>query len=118
MAMAPTATVFHALGDDTRRRLLELLVEREYTAGELAGRFAISRPSVSRHLRVLRDAELVTWRGEAQRRVYSVEPHALDAAGAWLDRMRADWSRHLDALDQHLAATKTDAGPPTERTSS
>lgn len=111
--------MFQALADDTRRRLLELLVEREYTAGELAGRFAIARPSVSRHLRVLREADLITWRSQAQRRVYTVEPHALDAAGAWLDRMRADWSRHLDALEQHLAATETGGGPPpTERTNS
>ena len=80
--------VFAALADPTRRRLLELLAAGERSAGELAREFDISRPGVSRHLRVLREAGLVRARGEGQRRLYSVDPGPLDEVDAWLARWR------------------------------
>jgi len=94
--------VFHALADPTRRRIVELVLTQERTAGELASEFDIARPSVSRHLRVLRDAGLVTCRGEAQRRLYRFAPEALVEAGAWLDRARSRWGTRLDAFERHL----------------
>lgn len=98
----PDDLVFHALADGTRRRIVELVAVREHTAGELAAEFAIARPSVSRHLRVLREAGLLTWRGEAQRRVYRLEPGALAEAGQWIDRARSGWATRLDAFEHHL----------------
>jgi DNA-binding transcriptional ArsR family regulator len=102
--MAPTQTdrVFAALADPTRRRIIELVATGERTAGELAAEFAIARPSVSRHLRVLRDARLLAWRGEAQRRHYRLDPDALDDAGAWIERARDQWAARLDAFEEHL----------------
>lgn len=94
--------MFEALADPTRRRILELLADGERTAGELAAAFAVSRPAVSRHLRVLRDAELVRWRGDAQRRIYRLAPEPLTEVDAWLDRYRRFWAGRLDALDDHL----------------
>ena len=94
--------VFEALADPTRRRLLELLAVGERSAGDLAAEFAISRPGVSRHLRVLREAGLVRTRGQGQRRLYSVDPGPLDEVDAWLDRWRGFWAQRLDALDTEI----------------
>jgi DNA-binding transcriptional ArsR family regulator len=97
-----TSAVFEALADPTRRRLLELLAERERSAGELAGEFTVSRPAVSRHLRVLRDAGLVRWREDAQRRIYALRPQPLAELDEWLDRYRRFWPDALDRLERHL----------------
>jgi DNA-binding transcriptional ArsR family regulator len=97
-----------ALADPTRRRIVELLAERERTAGELAAEFTTSRPGVSRHLRVLRERGLVSARADAQRRVYSLEPGPLAELDAWLGRYRAFWSNRLGALDTELARRRKD----------
>jgi DNA-binding transcriptional ArsR family regulator len=97
-----TDAVFEALADPTRRRILELVADRERTAGELAAEFATSRPAVSRHLRVLRNAGLVAWRGEAQRRLYRLDAAPLAEVGAWIERTRSSWAARLDAFEQHL----------------
>jgi DNA-binding transcriptional ArsR family regulator len=94
--------VFEALADPTRRRILELVAAGERTAGELAAEFATSRPAVSRHLRVLREAGLVTWRGEAQRRLYRLDDTPLAEAGAWIEQTRSNWAARLDAFERHL----------------
>jgi DNA-binding transcriptional ArsR family regulator len=94
--------VFDALADPTRRRILELVASGERTAGALAAEFAMSRPAVSRHLRVLRDAGLLAWRGEAQRRLYRLDGEPLAAAGAWIERTRSNWASRLDAFERHL----------------
>ena len=91
-----------ALADPTRRAIVELLADRELDAGAIAGRFPVSRPAVSRHLRVLREAGLVRVRPDAQRRVYTLDPEPLAELDAWLDRYRAFWAGRLDALDVHL----------------
>ena len=98
--------VFAALADPTRRRLLELLAAGERSVGELAAEFDISRPGVSRHLRVLREAGLVRARGEGQRRLYSVDPAPLDEVDDWLARWRGFWAQRLDALDTELRRTR------------
>jgi DNA-binding transcriptional ArsR family regulator len=91
-----------ALADPTRRRIVELLAEGERDAGELASHFDVSRPAVSRHLRVLRETGLVSSRGEAQRRVYSLEPGPLAEVDAWLARYRGFWANRLDALETEI----------------
>jgi DNA-binding transcriptional ArsR family regulator len=93
---------FDVLGDPVRRRILELLADGEQTAGEIASHFAVTRPAVSRHLRVLREHGLVHAREEAQRRVYSLDPAPLAELDEWLARYRSFWSQRLDALDTQL----------------
>lgn len=92
-------TVFEAVSDPTRRRVLELLAERDRTAGELASAFDVSRPAVSRHLRLLREAGLVHSRGEAQQRIYSLQRAPLAELDTWL---RQFWTDALDRLERHL----------------
>lgn len=94
--------VFEALADPTRRRIVELLAEEERSAGELAGHFQVSRPAVSKHLRVLREAGLVTVREDAQKRIYRLEPKALRRAEGWLARHRQFWQQRLDALEAQI----------------
>jgi DNA-binding transcriptional ArsR family regulator len=92
-----------ALADPTRRRIVELLADRERSAGELAAEFSTSRPAVSRHLRVLRAHGLVHARSEAQRRIYSLDPAPLAELDEWLSRYRSLWAQRLDALGTELA---------------
>jgi DNA-binding transcriptional ArsR family regulator len=96
------AAVFDALADPTRRRVLELLADGERTAGEIASVFPVSRPAVSRHLRVLREAGLVHARRDAQRRVYELDPAPLAELESWLATYRGFWSERLDRLEKHL----------------
>lgn len=93
---------FAALADPTRRRIVELLAEREFAAGELASRFDMTQPAVSAHLRTLRGAGLVRVRREAQRRIYALDPGGLAEIDAWLAHYRRFWTAHLDALEGAL----------------
>jgi DNA-binding transcriptional ArsR family regulator len=98
--------VLRALADPSRRMMLETLAAGSATAGELAALLPIARPGVSRHLRVLREAELVEARQEAQRRVYSLRPDALADVDEWLHHYRALWEQRLDALHTEVARGK------------
>ena len=91
-----------ALSDPTRRQIVELLAERERNAGEIAAEFPVSRPAVSRHLRVLREHGLVQTRTEGQQRIYSLDPAPLIELDDWLARYRAFWTNRLDALDTQI----------------
>lgn len=91
---------FTALADPTRRRIVELLASGPRDAGSLASEFDVSRPAVSRHLRVLREAGLVRAHSEAQRRIYDIEASGLDEVAAWVDRYRTFWADRLDRLEQ------------------
>jgi DNA-binding transcriptional ArsR family regulator len=93
-----------AIADPTRRRIVELLAEKERTAGELVAEFDMSAPAISQHLKVLREAGLVTTRAEGQTRIQALNPAGLDELDAWLQRTRAFWSRRLDALERELRA--------------
>ena len=94
---------FTALADPVRRDIVAMLAGGERTAGEIAERFgAISRPAVSRHLKVLRRAGLAKVRGEAQRRIYTLDPAPLDATAAWIEAQKQVWARKFDALGAHL----------------
>jgi DNA-binding transcriptional ArsR family regulator len=93
-----------AIADPTRRRIVELLAEGDRTAGELVAEFDLSAPAISQHLKVLRDAGLVTTRAEGQKRIQTLNPTGFDELEAWLQRTRAFWSRRLDALERELRA--------------
>jgi DNA-binding transcriptional ArsR family regulator len=91
-----------ALADPTRREIVEVLLDHPEDAGTIAARFPISRPAVSRHLRVLRDAGLVHAETIAQRRVYHARTAPLREIDDWMARYRAFWEEKLDALGTHL----------------
>ena len=96
---------FTALADPTRREIIESLAAGETSFGELADNFEMSRPAVSQHLKVLRDAGIVTARADAQRRIYRLNEHSLDEVEAWLGTVRDFWSHRLDRLEQLLGET-------------
>ena len=98
--------VFEALADPTRRHILELLSDGDLEAGEIARHFDSSRPAVSRHLRVLREAGLVEVEQQAQWRIYRLRPEPLAELDGWLDRYRAIWEQRLDALHTEVARGK------------
>jgi DNA-binding transcriptional ArsR family regulator len=86
--------------------MLEALTSGPATAGELAALLPISRPGVSRHLRMLREAGLVDVRQESQRRIYTLRPEPLAEVDQWLSRYRALWEQRLDALHTEVARGK------------
>ena len=85
-------TVFEVVAEPTRRRILSLLRERERPAGELVDRLGVAQPSVSKHLKVLRDARLVEVRVDGPRRLYRLRPEPLAALDAWLQPYRKFWA--------------------------
>jgi DNA-binding transcriptional ArsR family regulator len=97
-----TATTFDVLAEPTRRRILDLLRERSRPVGELVDLLGLSQPGVSKHLRVLREADLVQVRREAQRRWYELRPERLAEIDEWLAPYRKLWAGRLDALERHL----------------
>ena len=98
--------VLHALADESRRTVLEVLRHRPATVGELAALLPIARPGVSRHLRVLREAGLVEVHHRAQWRVYRLRPEPLAEVEAWISRYRELWEQRLDALHTEIAREK------------
>ena len=95
--------VLHALADQSRRTMLEILRTQPATVGELADAVPIARPGVSRHLRVLREAGLVEVEQQAQWRIYRLRPEPLAELDSWLARYRAVWEQRLDALHTEVA---------------
>lgn len=104
-----------AIADPTRRRMVELLAERERTAGELVAEFDLSAPAISQHLNVLREAGLVVTRAEGQSRIQSLNPAGFDEVEAWLQKTRSLWSRRLDALERELRAEDERAARATKK---
>lgn len=98
----PMATAFAVLADPQRRRILDLLRTRERAVGELVDHLGLSQPGVSKHLRMLREAGLVTVRQQAQRRLYGLCATPLAEVDDWLAPYRRFWSDRLDALERHL----------------
>jgi DNA-binding transcriptional ArsR family regulator len=103
MCYACSVEALAALADPVRRELLALLARGEVAAGDLADRFPVSRPAISRHLRVLREAGLVTARADGRRRLYALDPRPLRELDDWLESYRDLWARRLDALDTEIA---------------
>jgi len=98
-------TTWAALADPNRRAVLDLLLERPRAVKELVERLHMTQPATSKHLRVLREAGLVSVRQDAQRRVYALEPRPIAELDAWLAPYRRRWDDRLDALERRLDAT-------------
>lgn len=99
----PLSATLSALADPTRRAILARLSEGERTVGELAEPFDISLPAISRHLKVLQAAGLISQGREAQRRPCRLEPHALRAVAGWLEHYRRFWDGSFDKMDAYLS---------------
>jgi DNA-binding transcriptional ArsR family regulator len=96
--------VFEAVAEPNRRALLDALAGGERTAGELVATLPnLTQPTVSRHLKVLREVGLVEVRADAQRRIYALRADGLVEINDWIERYRRFWTDHLDALERHLA---------------
>ena len=95
-------TVFDVIAEPNRRAILSLLASSEQSVGDIERRLRMPQPTVSKHLRVLRDAGFVEAAVDAQRRLYRLTPEPLRELDAWLAPFRRLWSTHLDALERHL----------------
>ncbi|MGH8903646.1 MAG: ArsR/SmtB family transcription factor [Egibacteraceae bacterium] len=111
------STAFDVLAEPTRRRILDLLLDRPRVVGELTERLGLSQPGTSKHLRVLREAGLVRVRQDAQRRWYELRPEPLVEVDAWLAPYRRLWADRLDALERHLDAMPDAPDDPDRRMS-
>lgn len=107
MDASPGASVFKAIGDPTRRAILDLLAESERSVGELTDAFPMSQPAMSQHLKVLRTAGLVTPRKDGRRRLYRVAPEPLREVYDWVQHYERFWDDKLDALGRFLDAEVT-----------
>jgi DNA-binding transcriptional ArsR family regulator len=94
--------VLTALAEPSRRRIVDRLRRKESSVGDLVVALRMSQPTVSKHLKVLRDAGVVAARTAAQQRIYRLEPGAFRELDAWLAPYRSLWTHHLDALERHL----------------
>jgi DNA-binding transcriptional ArsR family regulator len=95
-------SLFEAIAEPNRRRILDLLRTGERPAGDLVEAMGLSQPGVSKHLKLLREAGLVSMRPDGQRRLYRLEPGELAELDAWLKPFRTFWADRLDALEDHL----------------
>jgi DNA-binding transcriptional ArsR family regulator len=95
-------SVFAIIAEPNRRAILRLLVSSQQSVGEIERRLRMPQPTVSKHLRVLREAGVVESTVDAQRRLYRLKPEALEEVDAWLAPFRRFWSAHVDALERHL----------------
>jgi DNA-binding transcriptional ArsR family regulator len=95
-------SAFEIIAEPNRRAILSLLVSSEQSVGEIERQLHMTQPTVSKHLRVLRDAGFVEFTVDAQRRLYRLRPEPLQEIDAWLAPFRQFWSAHLDALERHL----------------
>jgi DNA-binding transcriptional ArsR family regulator len=95
-------SVFEVIAEPNRRAILSLLVSSQQSVGEIERRLRMPQPTVSKHLRVLREAGFVESTVDAQRRVYRLKPEPLQEVDDWLAQFRRFWSAHVDALERHL----------------
>jgi len=106
-------TVFEVIGEPNRRAILSLLASSERSVGEIEGQLRMTQPTVSKHLRVLRDAGFVEAQVYAQRRVYRLKPEPLKELDDWLEQFRRFWTPHVDALERYL--DRMDQSTPTNK---
>ena len=105
-------SAFAIIAEPNRRAILRLLVSSQQSVGEIERRLRMPQPTVSKHLRVLREAGFVESTVDAQRRLYRLKPEPLQEVDAWLAPFRRFWSAHVDALERHL--DRMDASTPTK----
>jgi len=106
MCYALGMDVLSALADQTRRDIIDLLQTRPLSAGEVAARFAVSRPAISRHLRILRETGLVTVQQTGRERIYRFDPTPLHEIDSWLNQYRDLWTSRFDALETEVHRTR------------
>src|SRR5579872_6796804 len=107
-------SVFEIIAEPNRRAILSLLVASQQSVGEIERQLHMPQPTVSKHLRVLRDAGFVESTVDAQRRLYRLKPEPLQEIDAWLAPFRQFWSAHVDALERHL--DRMEQSTPTKKT--
>jgi DNA-binding transcriptional ArsR family regulator len=107
-------SVFEIIAEPNRRAILTLLLSSEQSVGEIERRLHMSQPTVSKHLRVLREAGFVEATVDAQRRLYRLKPEPLQEIDAWLAQFRRFWSAHVDALERHLDRMDQSTPPKTK----
>src|SRR6195256_7105958 len=105
-------SVFEIIAEPTRRAILSLLVSSQQSVGEIERELGMTQPTVSKHLRVLREGGFVESTVDAQRRLYRLKPESLQELDAWLAPFRRFWSAHVDALERHL--DRMDQATPTK----
>jgi len=105
-------SVFEIIAEPNRRAIISLLVSSQQSVGQIERRLRMPQPTVSKHLRVLRDAGFVESTVDAQRRLYRLRPEPLQELDDWLTPFRRAWSSHLDALERHL--DRMDRSTPTK----
>jgi DNA-binding transcriptional ArsR family regulator len=101
-------SVFEIIAEPNRRAILSLLVSSQQSVGEIERQLRMTQPTVSKHLRVLRDAGFVESIVDAQRRLYRLKPEPFQQMDAWLAQFRRFWSAHVDALERHLDRVEHD----------
>jgi DNA-binding transcriptional ArsR family regulator len=115
-------SVFGIIAEPNRRAILSLLISSQQSVGEIESQLRMTQPTVSKHLRVLREAGFVESTVDAQRRLYRLKPEPFQELDAWLARFRRFWSEHVDALERHLdrmdPVTPTTATPTKRKTGS
>ena len=111
--MKSMESTFEIIAEPNRRAILSLLVSSQQSVGEIERQLRMPQPTVSKHLRVLREAGFVESTVDAQRRLYRLKPEPLQEVDAWLAPFRQLWSTHLDALERHL--DRTVESTPTKR---
>ena len=104
-------SAFEIIAEPNRRAILGLLASSEQSVGEIERQLRMAQPTVSKHLRVLREAGFVESTVDAQRRLYRLKPEPFQEVDAWLEQFRRFWSAHVDALERHL--DRMDQGTPT-----
>ena len=106
-------SVFDIIAEPNRRAILNLLVSSQQSVGNIERQLGMAQPTVSKHLRVLRDAGFVEATVDAQRRLYRLKPESLQELDLWLQQFRRFWSKHVDALERHL--DRMDEPAPSKR---
>jgi DNA-binding transcriptional ArsR family regulator len=105
-------SVFEIIAEPNRRAILSLLTLSEQSVGEIERQLRMSQPTVSKHLRVLRDSGFVESTVDAQRRLYRLKPEPFQELDDWLAQFRRFWSAHVDALERYLDRMKPDGTDP------
>jgi DNA-binding transcriptional ArsR family regulator len=109
-------SVFEIIAEPNRRAILSLLVSCQQSVGAIERQLRMSQPTVSKHLRVLREAGFVESTVDAQRRLYRLKPEPFQEMDAWLSQFRRFWSTHVDALERYLDRTGQSRGDPSTPT--
>jgi len=115
MARAPAASdVYNAIAEPRRRAIVELVCAGEFAVNDLADILEMDQPSVSKHLKVLREVDLVSVRRDGRRRLYSADPAALEPVREWVSTCERIWNRHLDAIKRRAEAAASGSGTETQ----